>query len=292
MLYLGVHHSISDGIVNAIKDTARIDGNAIQVFTSPPQSLKLGKIFGESEEELYEIGKFIQKSKFPFFVHGKYLTSFTRPMGTRNTIYLDTFIKTLDLSADLHSRGVVNHFGSIKTAGSHRAAIKNTADSVVFVLKHSNPRSRVILEASSSNPDFIGGTIEDIKDIYDAVPEEYRGRVMFGLDTAHLFTKGVPLQYAGVWGNYMKKFEEVMGSGKLAVVHLNDSDRPYNSKINRHAEVGQGFIFDPAKGGSMESLKEILRWAKRTSVPLILEKHDDYAGQIALCHKVLSSKRE
>lgn len=292
MLYLGVHHSISDGIVDAIKDTAKIGGNAIQIFTSPPQSMRLGKLYNESEDELEEIGKFIKKSKFPFFIHGKYMISFTRPLGRGDNIYLETFSKALNLSVTLNSIGVVNHFGSIKTASSRSNAISNTVRSIERVLENSNKESKIILEASSSNPDFIGGTIEEIGDIYQMIPSHLKKRVIFGLDTAHLFTKGIPLQFPGVWGNYLKKFDEVIGADKLAVIHLNDSETQFNSKKNFHAEVGSGYIFCPELGGSLESLREILKWAKKRSIPCILEKHDSYAEQIKLCYKVLNSKKK
>ena len=81
MLYLGVHVSISGGIIRAKEETAAIGGNCMQIFTGSPQSLELGKVYELSKLEKAKIKAALQN--FPTYIHSKYLLNFGR--ARRNT---------------------------------------------------------------------------------------------------------------------------------------------------------------------------------------------------------------
>ena len=55
VLILGPHISVSDGLKKAIKNVKSMKGNAMQIFTGPPQSYELGKMVSESNDELKKI---------------------------------------------------------------------------------------------------------------------------------------------------------------------------------------------------------------------------------------------
>ena len=50
VLILGPHIEINNGIINAIKDVKKMNGNTMQIFTGPPQSFELGKVMSNSKD--------------------------------------------------------------------------------------------------------------------------------------------------------------------------------------------------------------------------------------------------
>ena len=289
MLYLGPHYSIAKGVINAIKDVQEMDGTAMQIFTGSPQSLELGKLFSESDEYLEEIKKFIEKNNFPVFIHAKYLLNFAKPLIPKNKIFLVRYTQDLNISVKMGMRGVVLHFGTASNGMDKEEARKNMVKSLISCLDHADKKSVPILETSSGEGNYIGRTIEGIRDMYKALPTKYQKRIKFCVDTCHIFVSGYPIQRPGGWNNYVKMFEKEIGKNKITVIHLNDSATPFDEKNDRHADIGDGYIFNPKMGGSVEALKEILEWADKNNVPCILETHKDFPGQIKYCRKILDS---
>ena len=294
MLYLGPHYSLSkkaDTIETAVQNVIDMGGNAIQIFTGPPVSLTLGKIFDtpitkKTRDAVLSI---------PSFIHAKYMINFGKsPHVRKNYIFLKRYIQDLDISVQLGMKGVVLHFGtnSCKSgAETKNCAQINMIDSLVYCLDRCNKKAVPILETSSGEGNYIGKTIEDISFVYHNIPAPYQKRIKFCVDTCHIFVCGYPIHKKGGWTKYISEFEDQLGKKKIGVIHLNDSATPFDGKNDRHAELKKGYIFNPKMGGSVEALKEILEWASKNNVPCILETHKNFKAQIALGRKLIGEKQ-
>ena len=287
MLYIGPHYSIDEGILNAIKEIEKMGGNALQIFTGPPHSLNLGKIFQESNKEISKIKKNII---FPTFIHAKYVINLSKPLIPKNKIFLIRFTQELDISVNLGLTGVVIHFGTASNGMDREVARKNMVESIKTVIDHANEKSNPILETSSGEGNYLGRTIEGIAKTYKMFPIKYQKRIQFCIDTCHIFVSGYPIHKPGGWSNYISQFEAEVGKNKIAVIHLNDSQTPFNEKNDRHDVLGKGYVFNPKLGGSKEALKEILFWANDKSIPVILETHKNFKSQINMCKKLIQQK--
>jgi len=294
MLYLGPHYSLSknsDNIETAVQNVIDMGGNAIQIFTGPPVSLTLGKIFDTP------ITKNTRDtvSSIPAFIHAKYLLNFGKsPHVRKNYIFLKRYIQDLDISVRLGMKGVVLHFGtnSCKSGAETKYCAQiNMIDSLVYCLDHCHKRAVPILETSSGEGNYIGKTIEDISFVYHNIPAPYQKRIKFCVDTCHIFVCGYPIHKKGGWTDYIKEFEDQLGKKKIGIIHLNDSATPFGGKNDRHAELKKGYIFNAKMGGSVDALKEILDWASKNNIPCILETHKNFKAQIALGKKLVGEKQ-
>lgn len=281
MLYLGYHVSTKDGVLQGINEVIKNGGNCCQIFTGPPQSLHLGKPFNYTDKEYEEI----RQTKFPIFIHAKYLLNFAKPLIPKNKIFLVRYTQDLDLSVKLGGKGVVLHFGTASNGLSVEEARENMVKSLIEVLKHCDKSAIPILETSSGEGNYLGRTIETMNLIYRKLPKKYQERIKFCIDTCHIFVAGFDLRNG--WKPYVKEFEKVIGKNKIACVHINDSATPFAGKNDRHEVVGKGYIFNEKLGGNPEVLKEILEWGSKTSTPLILETHRDFKQQIQLMKSVI-----
>ena len=280
MLYLGVHASISHGIILAKEETAAIGGNCMQIFTGSPQSLELGKVYELSKSEKETIKAALQD--FPTFIHSKYLLNFGRPLIPKNKIFLKRYVQELDLSVELGMRGVVLHFGVAVGGMAKDEAYANMTKSITYCVENSDKKAVPILETNSCENNLFGNTIDNIAFIYHALPKKIQTRVMFCIDTCHIFVCGYPIHEPGGWGKYIKEFEKKVGKNKIAAVHLNDSSTPFGGRIDKHADIGAGYIFK----NNRDALREIVGWCCKNSIPAILETHGDFKPQLAFVKKM------
>jgi deoxyribonuclease-4 len=280
MLYLGVHASINHGIIQAKEETLEIGGNCMQIFTGSPQSLELGKVYDLPKSEKESIKAALHD--FPTFIHSKYLLNFGRPLIPKNKIFLKRYIQELDLSVELGMRGVVLHFGVAVGGMLKEEAYANMIASIVHCVENANKYAIPILETNSCENNLFGNTIDNIAYIYHELPKKIQKRVMFCIDTCHIFVCGYPIQEQGGWVKYIREFEKKVGKNKIAAVHLNDSATPLGGRIDKHADIGAGYIFKNNPG----ALREIIGWCSKNFIPAILETHGDFKPQLTLVKKM------
>ena len=280
MLYLGVHASISGGIIRAKEETSAIGGNCMQIFTGSPQSLELGKVYELPKSEKAKIKAALQN--FPTYIHSKYLLNFGRALIPKNKIFLKRYIQELDLAVELGMRGVVLHFGVAVGGMPKEEAYSNMIQSIAHCVENADKKAVPILETNSCENNLFGNTIDNIAFIYHGLPKKIQARVMFCIDTCHIFVCGYPIHKPGGWKKYIKEFEKKVGKNKIAVVHLNDSATPFGGRIDKHADIGAGAIFK----NNLGALREIVGWVSKNSIPAILETHGDFKPQLALVKKM------
>ena len=106
----------------------------------------------------------------------------------------------------------------------------------------------------------------------------------FGIcvDTCHIFAAGYNIKNKYVMLQYLDKFNELIGLEEIKLIHLNDSKNETGSKIDRHENLGVGFI----------GLKPLLKFANffiKQNVPVILETpHNKILKDL---HIVLKNKK-
>ena len=280
MLYLGVHASISGGIIRAKEETAAIGGNCMQIFMGSPQSLELGKVYELSKLEKAKIKAALQD--FPTYIHSKYLLNFGRALIPKNKIFLKRYIQELDLSVELGMHGVVLHFGVAVGGMPKEEAYSNMIKSIVHCVENADKKAVPILETNSCENNLFGNTIDNIAFIYHGLPKKIQARVMFCIDTCHIFVCGYLIHKPGGWEKYIREFEKKVGKNKIAVVHLNDSATPFGGRIDKHADIGAGYIFK----NNLGALREIVGWCTKNSIPAILETHGDFKPQLEIVKKM------
>ena len=69
----------------------------------------------------------------------------------------------------------------------------------------------------------------------------------------------------------ISKFDRLIGIENLSSFHFNDSKKEMGSKVDRHANLGQGLI-------PLEGLQAVARYAESKSIPIILETPDKNPG--------------
>ena len=277
-IYFGAHTNISNGVLNGLKYITEIGGNVSQIFLGNRLSSQLKYKTKLSNEEKAEIRNYLKENDHLLFVHAAYVLNLaSKPPGSAIQYQLDSLKYDLELGSEIGSSGLVIHLGN-QLKLDKEEAYNNMAKNVMKVLdtvKCSQRMCRILLETSAGAGSQIGVGLDDFTKLWNLFPEKYHNRLGICVDTAHIFSAGIPINNPDEVKKYFKEFDKKIGLKHLYLVHLNDSKAQYNARVDRHENLEQGYIFDPSKKGSIKALQTILIFLVKNTIPALLETPGD-----------------
>ena len=233
---IGLHVSIAGGIFRAPKNAYNLGCETFQIFSRSPAG---GPAPILSKEVLDKFKLELVKYNFDrFYMHTPYyinLASRRFRLANYSRVVIEEEVKRGDM---LGAVFVMTHLGSAKDVGEEQA-IKQTAIYLKKVLSAvKNLKTKLLIEMSAGSGQIIGDTFEEIKQIRDLIGEP----VGVCYDLAHGFASGYDIRTKEAIETTLKKFDQILGLDALKLIHSNDSLVDFNSKKDRHANIGQGKI--------------------------------------------------
>lgn len=117
----------------------------------------------------------------------------------------------------------------------------------------------------------IGSSFEDLAEIIALVDD--KSRIGVCLDTCHVFAAGYDLCSREAFQSTLAQFDSKIGRDYLKAVHLNDSKAPLGSRVDRHANLGTGFL-------GLGAFWNIMNEPRFEGLPMVLETPaEDKAGK-------------
>ena len=233
---VGAHVSSAGGISKAVARAAGIGCETLQIFGSSPQGWAF-KPVPEKEVEAFRKAS-AETGIGPAFLHAIYLIN----LGTPNPANLEKGVQSLTnymkLAADIGADAVIFHPGSHKGAG-YDAIFDQVVSALKQVLDESPDGPSLAVENMAGMGEHIGAKFEELGRIIEAVGSP---RLKVCLDTQHSFAAGYDLATTPGIEAMITEFEDTIGKERLAAVHANDSKRPCGSGVDRHDNIGEGFI--------------------------------------------------
>ncbi len=96
-------------------------------------------------------------------------------------------------------------------------------------------------------------------------------RIGFCIDTCHCLASGYDVASAAGLRKTVAELDRVLGIENVKVIHANDSKTPLGSHVDRHENIGQGFIGN-------DGFRRILQHPKLRTKAFILETPVDEEG--------------
>lgn len=258
-MFYGYHETIKDGIDKAIKNVNANNCNSLQIFVSNPQSIKKNPI--RNKEEIQKSLYLINRLKTKLFIHSPYVINIAKHFTLKDK-QIQYMIKELNTGAALSSCGNVLHVGKYLTLDKEEA-IQNMKHNIELILKHSNPKSRLLIETPAGQGTELFYRLEDLALFFNSLKQKNK-RLGICVDTCHIFAAGYDIRTKEGVISYFKLFNKLIGLKHLKVIHLNDSYNRFGSRVDNHENLGKGFI---GKTG----LTYVINVAKKYKIPLILE---------------------
>jgi deoxyribonuclease-4 len=257
MKRIGGHVSTSGGLINAVKNTLAIGGNAMQIFAGSPRMWKRALYPEKVTTEFVQAVK--ENDLNPVYIHALYLTN----LASDNPELVDksrtALITDMKNSAAIGSAGVVLHIGSHQGRG-WEAVKAQVIEEIQTVLNETPANSYLLLENSAGQKGKIG-SLPELGEILYTLNSP---RLKVCLDTAHAFEAGY--NFASQQGReiFISDIENHLPPEKLELLHLNDSKTPLGSGRDNHENIGDGYI-------GRDGIKELINNPIFKNLPLLLE---------------------
>ena len=240
---------------------AEMDADGVQIFLTDPQSYKAPKPRPDAED--------LRGGDELVVVHAPYLLNVA---STNNRIRIPSR-KLLDqhaaAAAAVGAYGLVVHGGHVLAADDPAVGVDNWRKTFARQAEKGGFPLPVLVENTAGGGNAMARDLDAVARLFDAVGEFGAG---FALDTCHAWAAGWDLATA---------VEQVRAvTGRLDLVHLNNSRDPQGSSRDRHAPLADGEI-------PFELLVDVARAA---GCPLVLETPGDsaaHAEEVAMLRAAL-----
>ena len=282
MKHIGAHVSTSGGVENAPVNAAAIKANAFALFTknqrqwvSAPLSEKSIASFKKKTEEILVDPAYI-------LPHDSYLINLGHPETEGLEKSRAAFLDEMQRCEQLGLKLLNFHPGSHLKKISVDDCLARIAESINITLSKTSGVCAVI-ENTAGQGSNVGNRFEEIAQIISMVDD--KSRVGVCIDTCHTFAAGYDLRTAEACETTFAEFDKVVGLNYLRAMHINDSMKPFGSKVDRHNSIGKGEI-------GIECFKWIMQQDMFDDIPLILETPDEsiWAEEIALLRRFEAEK--
>ena len=235
-MLIGAHVSTAGGISKAVARGSEIGCESLQIFGSSPQGWAFKPIPGTEIESFRQ--QAAENSIGSVFLHAIYLINLGTPNAANLEKGIDSLVNYMRLAADIGADGVIVHPGSHGGKG-YDAVFPQAVDAINRVLKQSPEGPILTLENMAGMGQHIGARFEELGRILNEVGSP---RVGICLDTQHSFAAGYDLTSEAGINAMIDEFDRDIGLKNLVAVHANDSKRPLGSGVDRHDNIGEGFI--------------------------------------------------
>jgi len=254
---LGAHVSTSGGLGKVSERAMDIGAEVVQIFATSPRAWKFRDL-PESQIQAFRenaANTGLQQT----FIHASYLINVG---GDPNLLQksVDSLILHMDAAGKLGAEGVIFHGGSHKGIGFD-GVIDQASSALRTVLEDSPREVNLIIENSAGMGSHIGSSFVEIARLIDSIGDP---RVKVCLDTEHTFAAGYNLADANSIDGVMSEFDREIGLKNLVVVHANDAKVAFGSGVDRHENIGDGYI-------GIDGFKVIMSHIAFRDVPFILE---------------------
>jgi deoxyribonuclease-4 len=256
-------------MVNAFDRAGELGCDAMQIFVKNASQWR-GREMVDDEVAAFR-GAHEASAVGPLVAHASYLINLaaTDPVILEKS--LDALTDELLRCSRLGVQGLVLHPGAHLGAGEE-AGIEKVAASLDAVLGDlPDVPTRVLLENTAGQGSCLGWRLEQLAAMRERVAEPHR--VGFCLDTCHTFAAGYPIHEEAGFAEFLAEVEARLGLDALGCLHLNDSVKPFGSRRDRHAHLGEGEI-------GLGLFERLLTEPRLRTVPMVLETEpgDDMEG--------------
>ena len=261
MYYIGAHVSAAGGLENAVSRALQIKADAFALFTKNQRQWKSPALTTAQIETFKNAMKKGNFSPSQVLTHDSYLINLGNGNDEKRRKSTEAFIDEMRRVQQLGLDRLNFHPGAHLREIEENYSMQLVAEGIDEALEETEGVYAVI-ETTAGQGSSLGKSFEQIAYIIDKV--RHKERVGVCIDTCHIFAAGYDLRTSGQFLRVMEMFDSLIGFDMLMGMHLNDAKSEFNSRVDRHAPLGDGNI-------GLECFRSIMNDARFENIPLILE---------------------
>ncbi len=243
MRRIGAHVGSEDPLGEANTRAADV----IQIFLSNPQGWRPPPPRADAAE--------LRAASIPIYVHAPYLIN---PVTENNRVRIPSrkiLQETCSAASEIGAAGVVVHGGHVTGEGSMDDAWPRWRKALLSV----ETDVQILIENTASGDHAVARRVDALARLWQDIGDLGVG---FVLDTCHAWAGGEPLDE--IAGRVLE------ATGRIDLIHANNSRDHFDSRRDRHANLEHGVIDSTA-------LASVLR---ETDAPIVIETPGDVADHL------------
>ncbi len=232
-----------------------------------------------SNDELKQIKKTIEDYKY-IFIHASYQINMGGDLlPTQTDLYnvgIDILLNEIDYGKKIGMDGIVLHTGkNVKKKNDPDFVYNNMVKFIIELFNKLEKRKikiNLLIETCAGQGGEMLSNLEEFVEFIQRFSSlDFYSSIGICIDTCHIFQAGYDLNDNQVIKQVHKIFEPV--KEKIKLIHLNDSYHEVGQNLDRHEQIGRGYI-------QVDQLIKFILPYK--NVPMILETKPPYDVQISL----------
>ena len=274
MKYIGAHVSAQGGVEFAPVNAHEIGATAFALFTKNQRQWFSNPLTKKSIESFRENCVKFDYQPFQILPHDSYLINLGNPdpdmLNKSRAAFLDEMQRCEQLGLDrlnFHPGAHLNKVSESECLTLIAASINLALEKTAGVI--------AVIENTAGQGSNVGYKFEHLREIIDQV--EDKNRVGVCLDTCHSYSAGYDIKTEEGFNQVFTDFERIVGFSFLKGMHLNDTKKEFNSRVDRHDSLQEGLL-------GMDVFSRIMNDTRFDNIPLILETPDEtkWAAEINL----------
>lgn len=267
---IGLHCSTSGRLVNAARRAVEVGANCFQIFSSSPRTWRAAPLPPGQVEELKRFR--LEHDLRPLVIHDSYLINLAAPDEEVRARSIHAMRGELERAFVAGADYLVIHPGSARQAPVEEG-IERIVDSLRQACRRLRPPEgfMLLLENTAGAGSTIGRTLEELAELRARLQPEVPFPVGYCLDTCHLYASGYDVSTAEGLRDTVRQAEAVLGLEHVPVIHANDSAGAFGSRLDRHANIGEGRI-------GLDGFRRILNHPALRRKAFVLETPVDRPG--------------
>lgn len=266
---LGIHTFTSGSLETAAFRAAELGANTFQIFSASPRMWRAKSPDALQIRSMRQIRE--RHDLYPLAIHASYLINLASLDPVIRPKSIAGFRGEIERALAIGAEYLVVHPGSCMGRACEEAiaAVALSLQEASEGLQLAN--LKVLLENTAGSGGALGSRLEELHRIRDLTAQLSDAPVGYCLDTCHLLAAGFDVVTLPGVRQTVRQIEDVLGLEHVALFHANDSKTPRGSRVDRHANIGEGHI-------GRDGFHRILTHPKLRAKPFILETPVDNPG--------------
>jgi len=266
---IGHHTSIAGSLERSALEAAALGANTFQIFSSSPRQWKASVPSDPAIKLLRNARE--KHDLFPLAIHDNYLINLASAHEENRARSIQAFRGELERAIAIGAEYLIAHPGNYKGISIEQGML-NVLEGVATAsagLKFG--KLMLLLENTVGAGAQLGSRFEELHVMREYAANMTDLPIGFCLDTCHLLASGFDIANAAGLKQTLARADELLGLDNVRVIHANDSKGALGSHIDRHANIGQGYI-------GLEGFRRIVSHPRLRDKAFILETPVDEKG--------------
>ncbi len=259
-MLLGAHVSITGGVFKAPGRGRALTCDCMQIFSKNQMQWKVKPL---AESDVAQFREEISRNGIvETVIHDSYLVNLASPDEALQKKSREALLDEMQRARLLGARYLIFHPGAHVGSGE-QSGIKAVAASLNWVRAEFGSSDVIpLLEITAGQGSVLGHSFEQLAKMIDLLEDQKGVGVCF--DTCHAYAAGYDVRTSKGYERTLDMFDDVIGLDRLMAMHINDSKGRLGSRLDRHEQIGKGYI-------GVEGFRNLVNDERFSDVPMVLE---------------------